>query len=108
MNHFMVRVSLRQGLPSGDEADFLHLSLAMEAEGFSHLIKGSSGAAFQLPPGEYYIAGEIARDEVLARAKKCAAGITRRYAVLVTQGEAFMWCGLKKAHPRLRTKSAIA
>jgi hypothetical protein len=108
MTHFMVRVSLRPGLRSADEADLLQLGLAMEAEGFSHLITGSSGAAFQLPPGEYYIAGDFVRNEVLARAKKCAAGIMRGYAVLITQGEAFMWCGLKKAHPRVRRDGVTA
>ena len=77
MNHFIVRVSLRPGLYSADEADYLQLGLAMEAEGFSHLITGSAGAAFQLPPGEYYIAGKYIRNEVLAKAKRCAAATHR-------------------------------
>jgi hypothetical protein len=98
MSHFMVRVSLRPGLRSAEEADFLQLSLAMEAEGFSHLITGSSGASFQLPPGEYYISGELTRDDVLAKAKRCAGATGRHCSILITQGEAFLWYGLKKAH----------
>jgi hypothetical protein len=98
MNHFMVRVSLRPGMRSADEAEHLQLSVAMEAEGFSHLITASGGAAFQLPAGEYYIAGEYTRRDVLVRAKSCAAATGRRCAILVTQAEAFLWSGLKKAH----------
>lgn len=107
MSHFMVRIWLRSGLRSAAEAEELQLSLAMEAEGFSQLIRGSGGAAFQLPPGEYYIAGAYTRDEVLAKAKKCMAEISRGCAILVTQGEAFMWCGLKKAHLHV-TRAAAA
>jgi len=93
----MVHISLRPGLHCAEEADFLHLSAAMEAEGFSHLITGSSGTSFQLPPGQYYIAGAHTRAEVLAKARRCAATLHRNCSILITQGEAFLWWGLKKA-----------
>jgi hypothetical protein len=97
MRHFMVHMSLRPGLHCAEEADFLQLSAAMEAEGFSYLITGSSGASFQLPPGEYFIAGAYTRAEVLAKARRAAATLHRSCSILITQGEAFLWWGLKKA-----------
>jgi hypothetical protein len=108
MSHFMVHISLRPGLHCAEEADFLHLSVAMEAESFSHLITGSSGTSFQLPPGEYYIAGEYTRAEVLAKARRCAATIHRNCSILITQGEAFLWCGLKKARSSAVRKAISA
>jgi hypothetical protein len=95
MHHFMVHVSFRSG-PRSAEEDQLQLAAAMEAEGFSRRIAGSGGTEFRLPPCEYYFAGEYTRGEVLAKVKRCAAALGRRCAVLITQGEAFLWSGLER------------
>jgi hypothetical protein len=108
MRHFMVHLSLRPGLRCAEEADFLQISAAMEAEGFSHLITGSSGTSFQLPPGQYYIAGEHTRADVLAKARRCAATTHRNCSILITQGEAFVWCGLKKARAEMVPEAVLA
>jgi hypothetical protein len=108
MNHFMVHISLRPGLRSAEEADYLQLCAAMEAEGFSYLITGSSGTSFQLPPGQYYIAAKQTRAEVLAKARRCAATTGRMCSILITQGEAFLWCGLKKARAGAVPEAVLA
>ena len=108
MCHFMVHISLRPGLRCAEEADFLQLSSAMESEGFSHLITGSSGTSFQLPPGQYYIATELTRADVLAKARRCAATTGRHCSILITQGEAFLWCGLKKARADMVPEAVLA
>ena len=108
MRYFMVHISLRPGLRCSEEADFLQLSMAMEAEGFSHLITGSSRTSFQLPPGQYFIAGEHTRADVLAKARRCAATTGRHCSIVITQGEAFLWCGLKKARPEVIPEAVLA
>ena len=108
MRHFMVHISLRPGLRCSEEADFLQLSAAMEAEGFSHLIAGSSGTAYQLPPGQYFIAGNHTRADVLAKARRCAATTGRHCSIVITQGEAFLWCGLKKARAEQVPEAVLA
>jgi hypothetical protein len=96
MHHFMVSVSFRSAPRPTDEEDQSRLAASMEAEGFSRRIGRSGGTEFRLPRGEYYLAGEYTRGEVLARVKRCAAAAGRKCAVLITQGEAFLWSGLEK------------
>jgi hypothetical protein len=94
VTHFMVRVELRDVMHSAAEADQEILDTAMDAQGFSRWMTGSSGSAYRLPVGGYHTAGEYTRADVLERAKRAAAITQRRCSILVTEVVGFLWLGL--------------
>jgi hypothetical protein len=91
--HFLVRLELRDRLPAA-EADQRVLDAAMTAEGFACWMTGSSGSAYLLPAGEYHIAGDYTRQDVLEKARRAAAATGRKCAAFVTEGIGFLWFGL--------------
>ena len=93
--HFMVRVELRGGLLSAAEADQALLDGAMSSAGFSMWMRASRGMTYRLPVGEYYIAGDYTRLDVLEKARRAATAPGRRCSILITEGVGFLWSGLE-------------
>ena len=93
MAEFTVRVELH----GAEWEDYDALRTEMLAEGFAATVAGSGGAAYELPVGEYAFSGELARQQVLARARGAADRTGFSYAVLVTESAGRVWSGLDPA-----------
>lgn len=93
MADFTVRVELH----GAEWEDYDALRVEMEAEGFSAVVRGSGGMAYELPAGEYALSGDVTRQQVLARAKRGANRSGYSYAVLVTESAGRAWYGLELA-----------
>jgi hypothetical protein len=93
MAEFTVRVELH----GAEWEDYDTLCVEMLAEGFAATVAGSGGAAYELPAGEYAFSGELARQQVLARARGAADRTGFSYAVLVTESVGRIWSGLDPA-----------
>lgn len=92
MAEFTVRVEVH----GAEWEDYYALRVEMEAEGFAATVTGSGGA-YDLPAGEYACAGELTRQQVLARARRAADRTGYGYAVLVTESAGRAWSGLDPA-----------
>lgn len=93
MADFTVRVELH----GAEWEDYDALRVEMEAEGFSAVVQGSGGMAYELPAGEYVLSGEFTRSQVLVRAGRAADRSGYSYAILVTESVGRAWRGLEPA-----------
>jgi hypothetical protein len=93
MAQFAARVEL-YGNPSGEVYARLHE--AMEAKGFSRLIKGESGLTYHLPTAEYNISTGGTSSSILAVAKAAAASVWNSFGVIVTESAGRAWDGLRR------------
>lgn len=90
MTNFMVRVELHY--PTSDDYNTLHA--AMEAAGFSRIVRGLDGNYYQLPSGMYLAQSRWDSSvTILDRAAAAATTTGKRHGVLVTEGES-AWRGL--------------
>jgi hypothetical protein len=92
MSDFTVRVEMH----GAEWEDYDALRVEMEAEGFAAVVHGRGGA-YQLPAGEYALAGDLAPAQVLARARRAAGRTGFDCAVLVTESAGRAWWGLDPA-----------
>jgi hypothetical protein len=83
MAKFTVRVEL-SGAANGD--GYEALNHAMEAQGFTRLIRIPDGRQFCLPTAEYRMVGQHTLAQVCRRAKAGAADSAGEAAILVTEG----------------------
>ena len=93
MAQFIVRVELHDAAWS----DYTVLHAHMAAQGFQHTILGSDGVTYQLPTAEYNLIGNLAKEQVLAKAKMAATATHKRYAIFVTESNGATWIGLEAA-----------
>ncbi|HEV3051121.1 MAG TPA: hypothetical protein VGX50_12480 [Longimicrobium sp.] len=104
MAEFTVRVELH----GAEWDDYDALRVEMEAEGFAATVSSSSGAAYDLPAGEYACSGDLTRQQVLARARRAANRTAFGYAALVTESVGRTWSGLDPAIQAVGRNSAAA
>jgi hypothetical protein len=90
----MASFTTRVELHDATYADYDVLHKAMEAEGFSRLIKSDGGTWYHLPTAEYNRTGELTRAQVLESAKRAAAKTRKLFAVFVTESNGRSWEGL--------------
>jgi hypothetical protein len=90
MSSFTTRVELH----SATYSDYETLHSAMQAEGFSRVIRADNGTIYHLPTAEYDRSGELTNNQVLQSAQRAAAKTGRTYAVLVTNANSRTWTGL--------------
>ena len=95
MGRYSVRVELRGVEPEGAEYEKLHA--LMEAEGFSRVVRGDSGRAYRLPPGEYDLDAEHSKELVCVIARSAAEQVAPKFSVLVTKMGSRVWFGLEGA-----------
>ena len=92
MPDFTIRIEVH----GAEWEDYDALRVEMEAEGFAAAVHGSGGA-YQLPTGEYALAGDFTPAQVLARARRAAGRAGYDGAVLVTESAGRAWRGLDPA-----------
>jgi len=92
MARFTVRVELHDA--SWEQYEKLYEKMA--TQGFTDTIP-TTGDAVKMPPAEYNFDGQATKEQVLEKAKSCAAQVVRKYAVLVTESNGRIWYGLEKA-----------
>jgi hypothetical protein len=90
MASFITRVELH----AASERDYENLHVAMRKQGFSRTITSDAGKIYNLPPAEYHLSDNIARSEVLKRAKSAAASTGRSAEVVVVEYTGCSWDGL--------------
>jgi hypothetical protein len=90
MPDFTVRVEVQ----GAEWEDYDALRGEMETAGFAATVRGSGGASYELPAGEYVCSGEMTRQQVLARARQAAARGGFGGAILVTESAGRTWSGL--------------
>ncbi|HEY1210093.1 MAG TPA: type V toxin-antitoxin system endoribonuclease antitoxin GhoS [Terracidiphilus sp.] len=90
MNQFTVRIELHEA----QWADYNTLHAAMERQGFSRLITGDDGRAYQLPWAEYYGTANLSSIEIRDIAHNVANTTGKTNSVLVTEGTSLAWWGL--------------
>ena len=95
MAMFMTRVELHDA----NWNDYVNLHAAMAKQGFTTTITGSNGIVYDLPPAEYHLIGNLAANDVLARAQTAAGTVKRSHAVIVSETVGSTWNGLKVATP---------
>ena len=86
---FTTRVELHEAV----RGDYTTLHERMAGQGFTRTIIGD-GVRYQLPTAEYNIAGELTKQQVLAKAKTAASSVKSSYEVLVTKSDGRTWYGL--------------
>ena len=92
----MAKFTTRVELHSATYSDYEKLHTAMEAEGFSRLIKSDDGTWYHLLTAVYNREDQLTRDQVLESAKRASAKTGKSYAILVTEATARTWVGLKQ------------
>jgi hypothetical protein len=93
MARFTVRVEL-QNNEDGHEV----LDRAMEAQGFTRIIRIQGGGQYHLPTAEYRMSGRHTRAKVCGLAKAGVAETGCEAAILVTEGEC-SWHNLRRSVP---------
>lgn len=93
----MARFTVRVELHDAEWRHYETLYENMANQGFSDVITTDQGGKVKMPPGEYNYIGEVAKDEVLAKAERAATGTGKKYSVLVTQSAGRIWKNLEKA-----------
>lgn len=81
----MADFTTRVELLNADWSDYEALHKAMERQGFSRTITGSSGSTYNLPPAEYNLTAAIKRSDVLDRAKAAAKTTGKKHRILITE-----------------------
>ena len=90
MSSFTTRVELHNATYS----DYETLHSAMQAEGFSRVIRADDGTFYHLPTAEYDRSGELTNNQVLQSAQRAAGKTGKAFAVLVTNAISRLWVGL--------------
>jgi hypothetical protein len=92
MSYFSTRIVLHTW---ATVEDYSVLHNAMAKNGFSRTITASDGRTYQLPPAEYVLIGNYKLNDVLGWADSAALQTGKRDSVVVTEGTAMSWRGLK-------------
>lgn len=93
MANFIVRVRLHHAGVS----DYDRLTRLLVRQGFRPTVSLGGDVEYQLPPGQYRIAGEYEGDEVLEAMYEIASGISAYPEVLVMECSVLYFKGLHVA-----------
>lgn len=93
----MARFTVRVQLHDAEWRHYETLYENMATQGFTDVITTEPDGRVKMPPGEYNYIGDVAKDEVLAKAERAAAGTGKKYSILVTQSAGRTWKNLEKA-----------
>jgi hypothetical protein len=92
----MARFTVRVELHDADWTKYEVLHKHMENAGFTRTIADAKGVLYHLPLAEYNYDGNATKEEVLEKAKACAARVVNDFEVLVTESNGRTWHNLKK------------
>lgn len=92
----MARFTVRVELHDASLEQYEKLYEKMAAYGFTDIIP-TTDTPVKMPPAEYNFEGQVTKEQVLEKAKSCAAQVVRKYAVLVTESNGRTWHGLENA-----------
>ena len=104
MATFTTRVELHKAA----EKEYERLHEAMEVEGFSRVIEGTSGKVYHLPTAEYNYKGDSTVDDVLAAAKRAAKITGKASEILVTESKSRRFSGLVEVSPPETPEEVLA
>lgn len=90
MTAFTTRIELHGA--TGSDYEDLHGQMARQ--GFTRTIVSNDGIRYQLPTAEYNMEAQLARADVLARAKAAASAVKPSFEVLVTESAGRTWHAL--------------
>jgi hypothetical protein len=93
MAKFTTRVTLHNVREDSEVYEELHGN--MKHEGFERTIS-SDDETYHLPHAEYCYEGNVAKGDVLVKAKRAAEKTGKRYSVLVTKSAGRTWYGLEE------------
>lgn len=93
----MAKFTTRIVLHDADSEDYDDLHDHMDQEGFTDEISSNDGTKYKMPDAEYDISGQMALNDVMAKAKRAAGKTGKKYQVFITESAGRKWFGLKNA-----------
>ncbi|HET6993784.1 MAG TPA: hypothetical protein VFI06_02325 [Chitinophagaceae bacterium] len=91
MSYYPTRVELHEA-KWPEDYDKLHTEMAKE--GFGRTVSGDNGKIYRLPTAEYLKTGQLVLNDVLQAAKRAAAKVKPKFAVIVWEASKATWDGL--------------